>query len=178
MRGTEMKSKQYDFNVYVVDGVVRLSAYEMKYLDNPRNCEPVETNTDKFTTLEIPMTMAHYGEVAYLLEDANWHTPKDGDRELLDGEDHTALELRAVAIDGWQDYDAWVGGVEWYLSLPTDRLRDWVDGLPEYEAEPAHEWTVSSHEVFEQLRVAPERPVYAEVKCLNCEETYTVGKMW
>ncbi len=174
-----MKSKLYDFNVYVVDGVVRLSAYEMKYLDNPENCEPVETNTGKFTTLEIPMTMAHYGEVAYLLENPKWHTADDDAVLRLIGSDNpTELERRAVAIDEWQDYDAWVGGQEWLDGLPTQRLKDWADGLPEYEAEPAHEWSVSSTEVFEQLRLAPTKPVSAEVKCRNCEETYTVSKMW
>jgi hypothetical protein len=173
----KVKSKEYEFNVYVVDGIVRLSAYEMRYLDNPENQEPMETNGDKFHTIEIPMTMAHYGEVAYLLEDPKWHTPKEK-FEMADGEVFTELELRALAIDGWQDYDAWEGGEDWYNGLPTQRLKDWVDGLPEYEPEPAHEWTLTTQEVFEQLRRSPERPVYAEVKCKNCEETYTVGKQW
>lgn len=176
-----VKSKDYEFNVYVTDGIVNLSAYEMRYLDNPDNQEPTETNTEKYLTLEIPMTMAHYGEIAYLLEDTKWHVADDDAVSLVvleTDDDPSELERRAVAIDNWQDYDSWVGGDEWLAGLPTQRLKDWVNGLPEYEAEPAHEWTTTSEEVFEQLRVAPLKPVYAEIKCKNCEETYTIGKMW
>jgi hypothetical protein len=173
----KVKSKEYEFNVYVVDGMVRLSAYEMKYLDNPENQEPAETNGDKFITLVIPMNMDHFGEVAYLLENPKWHVPKEKP-EMADGTEPTELDLRAVAIDGWQDYDSWEGGEDWYNGLPTQRLKDWVDGLPEYEPEPSHEWSMTSTEVFEQLRRSPERPVYADVKCLNCDETYQVGKVW
>jgi hypothetical protein len=173
----EVKSKEYEFNVYVVDGVARLSAYEMKYLDNPERREPAETNGDKWHTLEIPMTMTNYGELAYLLEDPKWHVPKE-EFEMADGEAYTEAELLALAVEAWQDHDSWEGGEDWYNGLPTQRLKDWVDGLPEYEPEPSHEWSMTSTEVFEQLRRSPERPVYADVKCLNCEETYQVGKVW
>jgi hypothetical protein len=138
----KVKSKEYEFNVYVVDGMVRLSAYEMKYLDNPENQEPKEKP------------------------------------EMADGTEPTELDLRAEAIEGWQDYDSWEGGEDWYNGLPTQRLKDWVDGLPEYEPEPSHEWSMTTAEVFDQLRRSPERPVYADVKCLNCDETYQVGKVW
>ena len=172
-----MKSKQYEFNVYVVDGVLRLSGYEMKYLDNPENQEPMETNSDKWHTLEIPMDMEHFGEVAYLLEDTKWHIPKEKP-EMADGTEPTKADLLEEAIEGWQDYDAWEGGDDWYHGLPTQRLKEWVAGLPEYEPEPAHEWTMTTPEVFETLRLSPERPVYVDVKCKNCEETYQVGKLW
>jgi hypothetical protein len=150
----------------------------MKYLDNPDNQEPTETNTDKYLTLEIPMTMAHYGEIAYLLENANWHVPDEDDLGLLDTDTPTELERRAVAIDAWQDYDAWEGGEDWLDGLPTQRLKDWVNGLPEYEAEPAHEWTMTSTEVFDSLRKSPTKPAYADIKCKNCDETYQVGVMF
>jgi hypothetical protein len=173
-----MKSKSYDFNVYVVDGEVRLSAYEVKYLDNPENAVPVETNTSNYHTLVIPMTMAHYGEVAYLVEDPKWHTADDDAvYRMIDTDKPTELERRAVAIDNWQDYDAWVGGDEWYDGLPTQRLKDWVDGLPEYEPELAHEW-VGSDEAWNTLKTATELPATATVKCANCEETYSIGKSW
>jgi hypothetical protein len=172
-----MKSKEYELNVYVVDGVIRLSAYEMKYLDNPENCEPAETNTEKFTTLEIPMNLDHYGEVAYLLEDPKWHLPKE-EVEMADGEEYTELYGRTLAIEGWQEYDAWKGGEDWINGLPGKRIRDWIDGLPEYEPEPSHEWDMETDQVFEMLRLLPERPVYAIVKCRNCEESYQVGKAW
>lgn len=172
-----MKSKEYEYNVYVVDGVLRLSAYEVKYLDNPENQEPMETNTENFTTLEIPMTLTNYGEVAYLLADPKWHTVKE-ELEMADGEVYTEDELFALAIEAWQDYDSWEGGEAWLAGLPTQRLADWVAGLPEYEPAPAHEWTMTTPEVFETLRLSPERPVYVDVKCKNCEETYQVGKLW
>jgi hypothetical protein len=173
----KVKSKEYEFNVYVVDGVARLSAYEMKYLDNPENQEPAETNGDKWHTLEIPMTMANYGELAYLLEDPKWHVPKE-EFEMADGEVYTEPQLLALAVESWQDHDAWEGGEAWLAGLPTQRLADWVAGLPEYEPAPAHEWTMTTPEVFEQLRLSPERPVYADVKCKNCDESYQVGKLW
>jgi hypothetical protein len=172
-----VKSKEYEYNVYVVDAVVRLSAYEMKYLDNPENQEPMETNGDKFITLEIPMTMENYGEVAYLLENPNWHILKE-ELEMADGEVYTEDELFALAVEAWQEYDSWEGGTAWLNGLPSKRLRDFVNGLPEYEPEPAHEWTMTTAEVFEQLRLSPERPVYADVKCKNCDETYQVGKVF
>ena len=174
-----MKSKDYDINLYVVDGVVRLSAYELKYLDDPKNRVPNETNHDKFTTLEIPMTMEHFGEVAYLLNDPKWHTAADDEvYRLVDTDNPTDLERRAVAIDKWQDYDSWEGGEDWYNGLPTQRLKDWVDGLPEYEPEPSHEWERSTEEVFAELRRATEFPTYVTTKCRNCDETYRVGKEW
>ena len=172
-----MKSKEYQFNVWAVDGSVSLSAYEIKYLDNPENREPMETNGDKWHTLEIPMTMENFGEVAYLLNDPKWHIPKEK-LEKADGTEPTEAELLALAVEDWQDYDSWEGETEWLNGLPSKRLRDFVNGLPEYEPEPAHEWTTTTVEVFEQLRLAPERPVYVDVECKNCEETYRVGKLW
>ena len=172
-----MKSREYEYNVYVVDAVVRLSAYELKYLDNPENQEPMETNGDKFITLEIPMTMENYGEVAYLLESPSWHILKE-ELEMADGEVYTEAELFDLAVEAWQEYDSWEAGTAWVNGLPSKRLRDFVNGLPEYEPAPAHEWTMTTAEVFEQLRLSPTRPVYADVKCKNCDESYQVGKVW
>ena len=173
-----MKSKAYEYNVFVQDDkMVYLSAYEMKYLDNPENQEPVETNTGKYTTIGIPMTMENYGEVAYLLGDPKWHIPKEK-FEMVEGEVYTDNELFEMARYAWVDYDSWEGGEDWIRGLPTQQLFDWVNGLPEYEPEPAHEWLLSSTEVFEQLRLSPERPVFADVKCKNCDETYQVGKVF
>jgi hypothetical protein len=173
----KVKSREYEYNVYVVDAVVRLSAYELKYLDNPENQEPMETNGDKFITLEIPMTMENYGEVAYLLESPSWHILKE-ELEMADGEVYTEAELFDLAVEAWQEYDSWEAGTAWVNGLPSKRLRDFVNGLPEYEPAPAHEWTMTTAEVFEQLRLSPTRPVYADVKCKNCDESYQVGKVW
>lgn len=173
-----MKSKEYEYNVYVQDNeTVSISAYEIKYLDNPENQEPTETNTAKYITLGIPMTMENYAEIAYLLNDPKWHIPKE-DVELEDGEVYTEKELFGIAVWAWVDYDSWEGGTAWLKGLPTKRLRDWVNGLPEYEAEPAHEWLLGTVEVFEQLRLSPDRPVFTDVKCKNCDESYQVGKLW
>jgi hypothetical protein len=172
-----VKSKEYEYNVYVRDNKsVSLSAYEIKYLDNPENQEPMETNTENYTTLEIPMTMENYGEVAYLLGDPKWHIPKE-EFEMADGEAYTEAELFDIAVEAWTDYDSWDGGTAWLNGLPSKRLRDFVNGLPEYEPAPAHEWTMTTDEVFEQLRLSPERPAYADVKCKNCDESYQVGKV-
>jgi hypothetical protein len=172
-----MKSREYEYNVWAVDGVVSFSAYEIKYLDNPENQEPMETNTDNWHTIEIPMTMENYGEVAYLLGDPKWHTPKE-EFEMADGEVYTEAELFDIAVEAWTDYDSWEGGTAWLNGLPSNRLRAFVDGLPEYEPAPAHEWTMTTAEVFEELRRSPERPVYADIKCKNCDETYQVGKVF
>jgi hypothetical protein len=121
--------------------------------------------------------MENYGEVAYLLESPKWHTVKE-ELEMADGEVYTEAELFDLAVEAWQEYDSWEGGTAWLNGLPSKRLRDFVNGLPEYEPEPAHEWTMTTAEVFEQLRLSPERPVYADVKCKNCDESYQVGKVW
>ena len=170
-----LKSKEYDYNIYVVDGVVRLSAYEVNYLDDPKNPRPCSTNTDKWITLEIPMTMEHYGEIAYLLENPKWHIPDEDNLARLDTDTPTELERRAVAIEGWQDFDTWVGGEEWYDGLPTQRLKDWLDGLPDYTPTLAHQW-VDADLAWQKLSQSTEFPATAEVACANCEATYTIGK--
>ena len=170
-----LKSREYDYNIYVVDGVVRLSAYEVKYLDNPDDPRPMESNGSKWITLEIPMTMEHYGEIAYLLENPKWHIPDENALARLDTDTPTELEKRAVAIDGWQDFDTWVGGDDWYDGLPTKRLKNWIDGLPEYTPEYTHEW-VNADEAWAKLSRATAYPATEIVACANCDATYTVAK--
>ena len=109
-----MKTNEYDINVYVVDGVVYLSAYEYTYSDAPQP-EPNGTNTANFITLELPMDTGDADEIAYLLSDENWQ-----------GQD-------------WQDYDSPWESKAW-LSYAPARIAEWSDGLPEYTPTVQHQW--------------------------------------
>lgn len=112
-----MNTREYDLNVYVVDGVARLSAYEYTYSDAPEP-EPNGTNTSKFITLEVPMDEAHSAEVAFLLSDDDWQDS---------------------SVEDWQDYDSAWENMAWLETAPAS-LQAWGATLPEYMPETQHEW--------------------------------------
>jgi hypothetical protein len=112
-----MRTREYDLNVYVVDGVARLSAYEYTYSDSD-DPQPNGTNTSKFTTLEIPMDKEHADEVAFLLSDEEW---------------------QAESVDAWQEYDSPWENMAWLDTAP-ESIKAWGQALAEYEPETQHEW--------------------------------------
>lgn len=134
-------SKDYDLNVYVVDGVLRLSAYEHLYYDSP-DPTPCATNNEKFHTLPIPLEPAYDKELSYLLG-SDWTK-------------HTYEE--------WQDYDDWEDYDRLKVAETPLMLRDWADGLPEYEPTLEHEWEGFNFQI--------EHGSSLTVHCLNCDETY------
>lgn len=113
----KLLSRGYDLNVYIVDGVLRLSAYEWHY-DDSENPEPSSANTEKFITLPIPLESAYDKELSYLL-----------------GSDWNKYEL-----ESWQDYDSWEDLDRLKVAETPLMLFDWAKGLPEYEPVLEHEW--------------------------------------
>jgi hypothetical protein len=148
MKGVQMKIKEYDLNVYVVDGVARLSAYQYQYSDHPTNPEPISTkmDNDSWITLSLPLEPMYHEEMSYLLGDKDWQS------------------------QDWQDYDSPWESVEW---LDCDEapatLRAWVNGLPEYEPEVVHDW--GDHNLD-----FPRGSILA-VPCKNCDATYDVRRL-
>jgi len=112
-----MRTREYDLNVYVVDGVARLSAYEYTYSDSD-DPQPNGTEMSKFVTLEVPMDEAHHDEVAFLLSDEDWHESP---------------------VEDWQDFDSPWENMAWLETAPAS-IRAWGDALAEYEPTTQHEW--------------------------------------
>ena len=110
-------ASDYDLNVYIVDGVLNLTAYEQLY-DDSSNPEPCATNNEKFTILPIPIEPAYDRELTYLL-----------------GEDWVKSR-----VEDWQDYDEWEDLK--ILATPDTPLilSEWAKGLPPYEPEIEHQW--------------------------------------
>jgi hypothetical protein len=152
----KMMVRTYDVNVYVVDGVVRLSAYEHKYSDNPEAREPIETNTEKFHTISFPMGDDHREEISYLLDSDEW----DDLDQYPDG----------VAV-GWQDYDSPWEQLDWLYEGDTpEKIRVWADLLPEYAPEVAHEWVENNF-------MGMERGTILKTMCKNCDASYDIRRL-
>lgn len=153
---SDLMVRTYDVNVYVVDGVVRLSAYEHKYSDNPEAREPIETNTENFHTLELPMSDDCREEISYLLDSDEWD----------DLEQHPE-----GIVEAWQDYDSPWEQVEWLYEGDTpEKIRVWADSLPEYAPQVAHEWVKNNF-------LGMERGTILRTQCKNCEATYDVRRL-
>lgn len=102
-----MKTKDYDYNIYVLDGVLSLSAYQLEIAPNGHT----QIRTDNFKTLDIPMIESNKDEIAYLLDSEEW-------------EDDAY---------GWDEYDAW-RGCDYLTEGDTPAMiAEWVNRLPEYE---------------------------------------------
>jgi hypothetical protein len=102
-----MKTKEYDFNIYVIDGVLSLSAYQLEIASNGQR----QLRTDNYITKYYPMTEENYEEITYLLDSEDW----------ID------------ELSNWEEYDAW--GYNEHLTegeVPAS-ITEWVNSLPEYE---------------------------------------------
>lgn len=113
-----MRTREYDLNVYVVDGVASLSAYEYTYSDAP-NPEPNGTNTENYTTLRVPMSTMRSAEVAFLVRDPNW---------------------ASNILASWDDYDSPWENMAWLDTAPPS-IKQWADALPEYTPQTRHEYS-------------------------------------
>ena len=67
--------REYDFNIWCQgDGLMKLTAYELTYC----NGKITGTNTEQYTTLDVPMDTEHHDVVSFLLDgytdwqDDNW----------------------------------------------------------------------------------------------------------
>lgn len=139
--------------------MARLSAYEYQYSDRPDGGEPIGTRTDKWETLEIPLTRSNWEEIAFLLEDDNWASLDDVEWVI----EPTARDKDTALAEKWDDHDGAWRAVSEFATAP-EKIRDWVAGLPEYEPTRIHEYP----EVKFDLAYGERR----DVKCLNCDETY------
>lgn len=153
---TAVKTREYDLNVYVVDGEVRLSAYQYLYTDHPTDPHPYATRTDNdsWITLTLPLDPMEYGkEIAYLLDDPDWAD--------IDGSEFVSV------AEKWDDTDFAWESMSWLDREDTpELLREWANGLPEYEPRTTHEWAEAP---LTGLDYGESR----EVACLNCDTTYT-----
>jgi hypothetical protein len=161
-----MKTREYDINAYVVDGVLRLTAYQYEYSDKPNGLgEPISTNTSAdYLTLSLNMDSPNNAEaVAYLLDDENWSVVN------LVGEP-TEQEVWQAIVDKWQDYDSPWENMTW-LDYAPEQIRAWADMLPEYTPNLVHEW--------QDIALLPtlHRGETRQVKCLNCEATYEQSRL-
>lgn len=104
---TLVKSKDYDYNIYVLDGVLSLSAYQLEMTRDGY----IQMRTDNYITEHYPMTEENHDVIAYLLDNEEW----DND------------------IAEWDECDIWRD--KGYLTegdAPV-MITEWLDNLPEYE---------------------------------------------
>lgn len=101
----------YDINVWCSqEGVLSVSAYELK-----EDGDNYQTNSYKYTTLNIPMDEEHKDIVSYLLDREDWQG------------------------ENWIDYDFW-DTTNWLLEGDTPFLiKTWVRSLPLYTPEKVGE---------------------------------------
>lgn len=102
-----MKSNEYDYNIYVIDGVLSLSAYQLERASNGQK----QLRTDNYVTQRYPMTKENHAIISYLLDSEDW----------------------ADDIAYWDEMDIWQG--KDYLTegdVPV-MIAEWVNALPEYE---------------------------------------------
>lgn len=102
-----MKTKDYDYNIYVLDGVLSLSAYQLEIASNGQ----IQIRTDNYVSEHYQMTPENHDVISYLLDSEDW----------------------ADDIAGWDEIDMWRG--KEYLTegnVPA-MIAEWVNNLPEYE---------------------------------------------
>jgi hypothetical protein len=102
-----MKDKEYDFNIYVSDGVVSLSAYQLEIAPNGQ----IQTRTDNYVSQYYPMTEENDEVVSYLLNGVHW----------------------LGNLEGWDEYDCWEGYEYLAKGNTPAPILEWVKALPEYE---------------------------------------------
>ena len=103
---TKMKTKEYDYNVYVSEDVLSLCAYEQELSATGQ----LQTRTDKYKTLKIELTEANHEEIAYLLNTEDWQDDNE-----------------------WNEYDSW-HDLNYLIEGDTPEvIKNWLDKLPEYE---------------------------------------------
>jgi len=119
-----MKSKLFDVNVYVIDGVVNVFFYKLIYAD-ALNGSIVGAATSKS------------GEAGRLA--INIHSQ---DREEIEAIRY-ALDCDSYddrPLNEWEEFDEW-NTSEWFMQGDTPKIfRDFANGLQEYEPEIGHAW--------------------------------------
>jgi hypothetical protein len=97
---------KYDINIYVIDNVLHLLAYELsKTSTGFYTCD-----YEKEIALLIPMDNQHHEEIAYLLDSEEWN---DGEHD-------------------WEEYDEWETTDYLKEGNTPFLIKTWVRSLPEY----------------------------------------------
>ncbi len=104
---------KYDYNIYVVDGEVILSAYRQCYQEY-KGVRELTTDTRNYTSLQLPLTDDYLEENQYLLG--------------LD-------DLSEVSIKDLEEFDDWVL-IEYLTRGETPAIiKSYLEHLPDYELE-------------------------------------------
>lgn len=102
-----MKSNQYDFNVWISEGILALCAYELEETGDGLQCR-----TDKFLVKDFEMIEQNHDVIAYLLDNEEWN---NGD------------------VSEWDEYDDWFDVAYLTQGDTPAIITEWVNNLPEYE---------------------------------------------
>ena len=114
-----MKSKFFDVNVYVVDGVVNVIFYKLIYSDQ-LNGEVIGADTSENGVA---------GKLALNIHSRNTDEV-EAIRYALDAQEYDEQQLNY-----WEEFDEW-NTTDWFLAGETPRiLREFYDGLEPYEPE-------------------------------------------
>jgi len=118
-----MQTNEYDINIYVADGQLKLLCYEMG-VDEDNNF--ISTNTLKTPhKLELAIETSdpmHISMVQHALGTDNyWDVPHDWINE------HGSWSTY------WQDHDDWTGSADLAKGAPA-LLASWIESLPMYES--------------------------------------------
>ena len=105
-----MRWNNYDLNVYVNEGVVSITAYELQWSGNIafNNLPEYETYAECDSLLNLNFeNPEHKDAIAYALDREYWEE------------------------DSWQGYDEWSQASEW-LRVP-EPIKSWLQALPAYD---------------------------------------------
>ncbi len=108
-----MKLKDYDYNIYVADGEVSLSAYRLCHQEY-KGVKHLTVDSANYTSLRLPLTDDYLEENQYLLG--------------LD-------DLSEVSVKDLEEFDDWVG-LDYLTRDDTPAIiKSFLEHLPEYEIE-------------------------------------------
>ncbi len=114
-----MKSKLFDVNVYVIDGVVNVIFYKLIY-------------SDALNGTVIGADTSSNGEAGKLTLNIHSRDAEEVEaiRYALDAQEYDEQQLNY-----WEEFDEW-NTTDWFLQGDTPKIfRDFYDGLEPYEPE-------------------------------------------
>lgn len=119
-----MKSRLFDVNVYVIDGVVKVIFYKLIYADAMNGTIVGADTTEKGEAgrIELNIHSQNREEIEAI-------------RYALDSDDYDDRPLNE-----WEEFDYW-NTSEWFMQGESPKIfRDFTNGLQEYEPEIGHAW--------------------------------------
>ncbi len=114
-----MKSKLFDVNVYVIDGVVNVIFYKLIY-------------SDALNGTVIGADTSSNGEAGKIALNIHSRDAEEVEaiRYALDAQEYDEQQLNY-----WEEFDEW-NTTDWFLQGDTPKIfRDFYDGLEPYEPE-------------------------------------------